>query len=211
MQTSTDTDDPRQPVDPKLTMAIEAAFRNVSLTDVVFVPAPRVWQKSNPAGSSKGPKGARKAQIKMDLAKRDGFQCAYCTREFVDLDDATLDHVIPNCVVGHWQTWNLLLACGPCNSQKSDGVPLVLLPLVCGLLRDLMPLAQKKLRVQQSRDDRRACQRKQRIERQRAAQEAATRQALVREQLEALSGTPVRLALEAAPQRAALLPGTGGE
>lgn len=201
-----DVDDTEQPMDPKLVLAIESAFRSVSLTSVQFAATPRIWQKSNPAGSSKGPKPARKANIKMELAKRDGARCAYCAREFVDLDDATLDHVIPNTVVGHWQPWNLLLACGPCNNQKADRVPVVLMPLLCALLQELMPVARKARRAQQSKADRLAWHKK----RLKADREARERRALVIKQIETLSPFPVRLAIEASTPRTALLPGTGG-
>ncbi|MEW1568290.1 HNH endonuclease [Streptomyces sp. NPDC093509] len=187
-----DLDDTEQPMDPMLVQAIEAAYRMVSLTVVEFVPAPRAWHEANSRGGVNGPSARRKAHIKMELGKRDGFQCAYCARSFVDLDDATLDHVIPNVVVGHWQTWNLLLSCYACNHAKSDNVPLVLLPVLCSLLRSLGPLGRR------TRDERQQVRRSDRA-RQRATRKLAQRRAVVRRAIEALSGAPVRLAIEAAP------------
>ena len=129
-----DLDGTEQPIDPMLVKAVETAFLSFSLPTVPFVAMPRAWKKANPDGSAKGPSGPRKAEIKLELIERDGFRCGYCAREFVDLDDATLDHVIPNCVVGHWKTWNLVLACGPCNNAKGDNIPVVLMPMLGHLL-----------------------------------------------------------------------------
>jgi hypothetical protein len=185
-----DLDGTEQPIDPKLVLAIEAAFRSVSLTQVQFVAAPRSWY--HPNGSISGPKGDRKAQIKMELAKRDGAQCAYCDREFVDLVDATLDHVIPNTIVRHWQPWNLLLACEACNNAKADRLPLVLMPMLCTLLRALSDVA---VAQQTRRTNSRSAHKR----RQRARKRHARHAAAVNEAIEAMTGMPVRLALEAAP------------
>lgn len=199
-----DLDDTEQPIDPKLVLAIESAFRFVTVTPVQFVAAPRAWQKANPGGSVSGPKGQRKAQIKIELAKRDGARCAYCDREFVDLDDATLDHVIPNSIVRHWQEWNLLLSCGACNNAKADQVPLVLMPLLLSLLHNLAPLAEYLREVRRSEAKaagrpsagalRREYKRKRRINK--AIQE--------------MGGNPFRRAIEAPATRAELLPGQDG-
>lgn len=202
-------DGTEHPVDPKLVLAIEAAFRRVSLTEVAFVPAPHAWKKSNPKGSASGPKSPRKAEIKLQLAERDGFRCAYCAREFVDLDEATLDHVIPNSIVGHWQTWNLLLACEPCNSLKADKLPLVLMPLLCHLLHVIEPVTRAE------KEQRKAAKRA----RARAARKArngtvAPGDPATRKQrhefykaMRALDAPFVRLVLEAPVTRAALMPG----
>lgn len=195
-------DGSEQPMDPRLAMAIEAAFRGICLTSVQFVSAPRAWHEINKRGSVSGPKGPRKAQIKMMLAKRHGARCAYCSREFVDLDDATLDHVIPNTIVRHWEPWNLLLACAPCNNLKSDKLPEVLMPLLCTLLRELLPLAQYKSTRGPSKNQRKKANR-------RARKQAANKKARVQQVIEAMAGAPVRLALEAPKPRLALP--AGGE
>jgi len=201
-----DLHDAEQPIDPKLVLAIEAAFRSVSVTPVEFVPVPRAWR--HPAGSVSGPKSDRKAQIKIDLAKRDGARCAYCAREFIDLNDATLDHVIPNTVVRHWQPWNLLLACGACNNAKNDQVPLVLLPMMLHLVRQLGELSRWKREMSKpiptnGYPSKSAAKRAQKAKRRQ-------RQEFYRA-VHAMGGPFVRLALEAAPVSAALLAGQDGQ
>lgn len=207
---SLDLFDADQPMDPMLVKAIETAFLSFSMPTVPFIPAPRVWKKANPAGAVNGPKGKKKAEIKLELIKRDGFRCAYCAREFVDLNDATLDHVIPNCVVGHWAPWNLVLACGPCNSTKGDRVPLVLMPMLCHVVAKLAASVQfrvsKKAKAKKTPPiptngfPSRAAARR--------AQKAACRAAWIRKQvdqaLNAMQAPPIRPALGAAPVRAAL-------
>lgn len=195
-----DLDGTEQPMDPKLVLAIESAFRFVSVTPVQFVSAPHAWR--HPNGSVSGPKSHRKAEIKIQLAKRDGARCAYCAREFVDLDDATLDHVIPNTVVRHWQDWNLLLACGACNNIKADQVPLVLMPMLFSLLHTLAPVARYVREVRRAEAMasgkpsvsamRKAYKRKRRINNR------------INKAIQDMGGTPSRLALEAAPVRPAL-------
>lgn len=202
-----DLHDAEQPMDPKLVLAIEAAFRSVSLTEVTFVAAPRIWRKSNRKGSASGPKTARKAEIKLQLAKRDGFRCAYCTHEFVDLDEATLDHVIPNVIVGHWEPWNLLLACDPCNNLKADKVPLVLMPLLCTLLNALLPTAPALVRLNQSLADKRKAENMRHWKAtslRKEKRKAWERRLRIVKHLEALADVPLRPAIEAAPVRAAL-------
>lgn len=189
-----DLHDAGQPMDPKLLMAIESAFKRVCLTEVQFVPVPRAWH--HPSGSVNGPNSDRKAKIKMSLMKRDGNRCAYCAREFVDLADATLDHVIPNAIVRHWEPWNLLLACEPCNNVKADKVPLLLLPLLLLILRELSKRSELRSRnaLKKARKKANRLARK-----QRANQVARTWRTI-----EDLAGHPLRLELEAAPARAAL-------
>ena len=197
---SLDLYDAEQPMDPMLVKAIETAFLSFSVPTVQFMPVPQAWRKSNPAGGSKGPKGARKAAIKLELAQRDGFRCAYCARAFVDLDDATLDHVIPNCVVGHWQPWNLVLACGPCNNAKGDGVPLVLMPLLCHLLIAAAPAA--KVIAEAKRNRHAKLVRANRVRRQK--ERARKRYDRYQAAIEAMAGRRVHLAIEASPVHAAL-------
>lgn len=212
---SLDLYDAEQPIDPMLVKAIETAFLSFSVPTVQFIPTPRAWKKSNPAGGSGGPKGNRKAAIKLELIERDGFRCAYCAREFVDLDDATLDHVIPNCVVGHWKPWNLVLACGPCNNAKGDGVPLVLMPMLAHVVVQLAASAQfrtKKFKAKRKTPapftppvptngfpSRSAYQRA-----VKAANRTAATRRRVNQALQAMQAPPLQMALEAAPVRAAL-------
>jgi hypothetical protein len=194
--TFNDLGDTDQPIDPMLIKAVETAFLAFSVPAVTFVPLPQAWKR--PAGPVKA-SAQRKLRIKLELIKRDGFRCAYCAREFVDLDDATLDHVIPNCTVGHWQTWNLVLACGPCNNAKGDRIPLVLAPLLLHLVHTLSALAERQRKSNQpiptdGYPSRSAAKR--------ASKRVRKARAMVRRQIEALSGVPFRLALEAAPQPA---------
>jgi hypothetical protein len=197
-----DLGDTEQPMDPKLAQAIESAFRYVSMTPVQFVPIPRAWRNANPDGPARfTKKGLTKAYLKMSIARRDGNRCAYCAQEFVDLDDATLDHVVPNCVVGHWKPWNLLLSCGPCNNLKGDQIPLVLLPFLCHLLPLMAKVAAEKrnqpipTRGYPSKT---------------AAKRARKAAARIRRQTEALAGHPIRRAIEAPRPRLQLLPGQDG-
>ena len=67
----------------------------------------------------------RRAQIRRSLAARDGKRCFYCTTQFADLADATIDHLIPKSVLPGWRQFNLVLACRPCNNAKGDTLPQV--------------------------------------------------------------------------------------
>ena len=205
-----DLDGTEQPIDPKLVMAIESVFKRVSLTNVEFVAAPRIWARSNPTGGTKGPQGFSKANLRLTIAKRDGASCAYCAREFVDLDDATLDHVIPNSIVGHWQKWNLVLACEACNNLKDNQLPALVMPLLCHLLSTLAPFADIYREQQRAEDARKAELRAKNKRENKARYKARRREKITASRLarqatiEALAGHPVRLALEAAPVRPAL-------
>lgn len=209
-----DLDDAEQPMDPMLVMAIQLAFRHVSLTNVEFAPAPRMWRKSNPTGSGKGPQGIAKANLRLTIAKRDGAKCTYCQQEFVDLDEATLDHVIPNSIVGHWQKWNLVLACTACNNLKGDQLPALIMPLLCQLLRTLAPLAPLVREQQQAQEARAADLRAKNKRENKARYKARRRQKITASRLdrqaaiEALAGQKMRPALGPAPVRAALPSGT---
>lgn len=217
----TTLDDTPPPMDPMLVKAIETAFLAFSVPTVEFMPVPRAWRDANPDGASKGPGGPAKARIKLDLIQRDGFRCAYCAREFVDLNDATLDHVIPNCVVGHWETWNLVLACDPCNNAKGDSAPLVLVPMLAHLLVQLAASNQHRTTKKAKRQkapfvgtppiptngfpSRGAYQRA-----QKEAYLTAWARKQVDQALAAMQAPPIRPALESAPVRAALPAGQDG-
>jgi hypothetical protein len=63
-------------------------------------------------------------QIKTKVSKgaiitRDGWCCAYCG-DFLTMDTATIDHVIPTSRGGPDELVNTVLSCLPCNAQKSD-------------------------------------------------------------------------------------------
>lgn len=64
------------------------------------------------------------------IGSRDGYDCAYCGRDLAcpctldpGCDPAVLDHVLPLSRGGPDTDDNLLLACWPCNSSKSDRTP----------------------------------------------------------------------------------------
>lgn len=71
----------------------------------------------------------RRANIKGDVTA-DQFKelferqthCAYCKRKFTTKQPPTVDHVIPLSKGGLHTISNLVLACKPCNSRKSNTV-----------------------------------------------------------------------------------------
>lgn len=58
-------------------------------------------------------------RLRFEVLNRDGFRCQYCG---ASADEAGLhiDHIIPVARGGTNAKWNLLTACQPCNSGKSD-------------------------------------------------------------------------------------------
>ncbi|WP_192821130.1 HNH endonuclease [Rufibacter sp. LB8] len=56
---------------------------------------------------------------RQNIMRRDGHQCQYCgaTRNL------TLDHLIPRSRGGESTWYNLITACGRCNSRKGDRTP----------------------------------------------------------------------------------------
>ncbi|MFF0131553.1 HNH endonuclease [Streptomyces mirabilis] len=76
----------------------------------------------------------RRRARKQRLAARDGQQCYYCRRPFLELREATADHIAP---VSLWRTWSvsaLVLACRSCNDTKADRLPISLALLLCSTL-----------------------------------------------------------------------------
>lgn len=59
---------------------------------------------------------ARKRQIKSDLVRDRPF-CHYCNVR-LSYKTATLDHYFPKSAGGGDDSWNLVLACQPCNRAK---------------------------------------------------------------------------------------------
>lgn len=51
-----------------------------------------------------------------------GGLCFYC-REVMQLEHATIDHVIPRSKGGKNKVRNYVLACKPCNAKKGDRLP----------------------------------------------------------------------------------------
>lgn len=70
-----------------------------------------------------GPPAARRRRIKARLAERDGMACFYCVHPFTTLVEATIDHLVPRCLLPGWLQANLVLACHPCNQAKADQLP----------------------------------------------------------------------------------------
>ena len=58
---------------------------------------------------------------KANLYWRDNGTCQYCGNHFA-AKDLTLDHVTPRCYGGKKVWDNIVLACGPCNWQRSDDI-----------------------------------------------------------------------------------------
>ncbi|MGW1722399.1 HNH endonuclease [Streptomyces sp. NPDC002306] len=73
----------------------------------------------------------RRRVRKEQLARRHGQRCAYCRRPFVDLSEATLDHIAPQSLWRTWSVTSLVLACADCNQAKADRLPLSLALLLC--------------------------------------------------------------------------------
>ncbi|MET7697114.1 HNH endonuclease signature motif containing protein [Streptomyces sp. NPDC005485] len=69
---------------------------------------------------------ARRRARKQQLAARDGAHCYYCRRPFLDLREATADHIAPVSVWRSWSVSSLVLACRSCNEAKADRFPLLL-------------------------------------------------------------------------------------
>jgi hypothetical protein len=53
------------------------------------------------------------------LLERDGHKCVYCGAR----NDLGIDHIIPYSQGGSTKPFNLVIACGDCNSLKGDGDP----------------------------------------------------------------------------------------
>jgi 5-methylcytosine-specific restriction endonuclease McrA len=70
-------------------------------------------------------KGYERTNITKTRPVLNGYQngtCFYCG-EILSDDDIHVDHVIPRQVIQHDELWNLVLAHGFCNEQKSDFLP----------------------------------------------------------------------------------------
>lgn len=96
-----------------------------------LAPMPDLWTWGIPIPKRKKLNSKKVYLRRIRIAERYGPNCAYCGFEFVDLTQATIDHVIPYRLVAHWQGWNLVLACAPCNKAKSTKIPERLIPLLC--------------------------------------------------------------------------------
>lgn len=60
---------------------------------------------------------------KKNVFVRDNQKCVFCGKEIENLDDCTVDHVVPKAQGGK-STWeNCVTACKPCNHSKADRTP----------------------------------------------------------------------------------------
>lgn len=66
-------------------------------------------------------KKSRPRFSKTNLYIRDMYTCQYCSNQF-ERRHLTLDHVIPLSKGGKTIWTNIVAACGPCNSRKSDKI-----------------------------------------------------------------------------------------
>ncbi|MEV5907429.1 HNH endonuclease [Streptomyces chartreusis] len=83
---------------------------------------------------------ARRRSRKEQLARRHGQRCAYCRRPFIDLRDATLDHIAPQSLWRSWSVTSLMLACVDCNRAKADRLPLSLALLLLAWADPTQPI-----------------------------------------------------------------------
>lgn len=124
------------PVDPELVAAVEAAMaRNTQ-----FIGVPDAWKRATEESGRRRGKASNRPFKRKKLAERDGTECAYCGHVFDDVATATLDHVIPIQVLRGSPLWNLVLACTPCNEQKANRIPAVVMPLLSALVYRLAAL-----------------------------------------------------------------------
>lgn len=57
---------------------------------------------------------------KIRLLIKDGNKCIYCENKFKDVEDATIDHILPKIKGGTNNINNLGLACSECNREKGN-------------------------------------------------------------------------------------------
>lgn len=80
----------------------------------VTIAVPKVVALKHYANIHSDPKYCR-----MSVYLRDRFRCQYCGERF-DVEDLTLDHVIPRARGGTSRWENVVAACVPCNAAKED-------------------------------------------------------------------------------------------
>ncbi len=62
----------------------------------------------------------RNSQIRIELVRKHPF-CKYCGKK-LELQNSTLDHVVPRSKGGSNKIDNLVLSCSPCNNAKADKI-----------------------------------------------------------------------------------------
>lgn len=64
-----------------------------------------------------------RTRAKLELLWRDGRRCAICGKKIKNLDDLTIDHIIPLAKGGENVLENYQLAHRACNETKADMLP----------------------------------------------------------------------------------------
>lgn len=59
------------------------------------------------------------ARLRRAVLERDGWRCTQCYTD----SDLQVDHIVPRAYGGKTVLDNLRVLCGPCNREKSDGLP----------------------------------------------------------------------------------------
>ena len=59
---------------------------------------------------------------RLNIYTRDNFNCQFCAQRF-ETEELTFDHVIPRSRGGRTVWENIVTACVPCNTRKSDRLP----------------------------------------------------------------------------------------
>ena len=67
--------------------------------------------------------GRARTKAKLELLWRDGRRCAICGRKIKDLDDLTIDHIVPLAKGGKNTLENYQLAHKACNEAKGSMLP----------------------------------------------------------------------------------------
>jgi 5-methylcytosine-specific restriction endonuclease McrA len=68
-------------------------------------------------------KSRARTKAKLELLWRDGRRCAICGRKIKDLDDLTIDHIVPLAKGGKNAMENYQLAHKACNEAKGSMLP----------------------------------------------------------------------------------------
>lgn len=64
------------------------------------------------------PSGKLSKKLKVEIYSECGGRCIYCNT--IVGDEYHIDHITPRVKMGKSESWNLVLACIPCNTKKSD-------------------------------------------------------------------------------------------
>lgn len=89
--------------------------------------------------------------LRFEILTRDGYKCRYCG---ASAQETTLhiDHVLPRAMGGRDDAANLVTACQPCNSGKSDR-RILGIPAGFALTEDKRPARMAKMRAAAARNE----------------------------------------------------------